>query len=78
MGLEKIANLIGRCAIYEALYLKGALQAAKDIEKALTELYAGILMYLARAKLHLTKNTGGNIALLGPPTHPLYPETDEL
>lgn len=53
--------------MYEALYLRGALdpKTAGAIERVLTELYASILMYLARAKQHLARNIGGNVALRG-------------
>lgn len=66
MGLEKIAKLLGRCAIYEALYLRSGSEVSENtvIEESMTELYAGILLYLARAKQYLVKNTGGRTTVL--------------
>lgn len=59
MGLEKIANLIDRCKIYETLYLGIGLDAAKVLEKDLTTLYASLLKYLALARKTYNKNTAG-------------------
>ncbi|KAL0632096.1 hypothetical protein Q9L58_009028 [Maublancomyces gigas] len=55
-ALEDIANLIGRCAIYEMLYLGNQTTAAR-CEEAIVDLYAAILLYLFRAKEYYSKNT---------------------
>lgn len=57
-ALEDIANLIGRCAIYETLYLGNQTTAAR-CEEAIVDLYAAILLYLFRAKEYYSKNTTG-------------------
>lgn len=57
-ALEDIANLIGRCAIYEALYL-GQHTTAARCEEAIVELYVSIFLYLLRAKQYYSKNTAG-------------------
>lgn len=61
VALEKTAILLDRCAIYESLYLKTGPPAAATIalERALTGLYAAVLLYLARAKTFYERNTAG-------------------
>lgn len=54
IGLEIIANLMGRCLIYESLYLTSL---AGKFEETIIELYAHILRYLIRACDYYTKNT---------------------
>lgn len=44
VGLEVIANLMGRCAIYETLYLGNGTMSAVKFEEAIVELYARILL----------------------------------
>ena len=54
-GIEKIASLIGRCQIYEALYLKREFghekwkQAVSNLTSALVTLYAIMLSFLGSA-----------------------------
>ncbi|KAF8242728.1 hypothetical protein K440DRAFT_671146 [Wilcoxina mikolae CBS 423.85] len=59
VAVEKITNLIDRCAVYEELYLKnGGFQtnAVRNFENALIGLYTAILQFLVRAKKYLSKN----------------------
>lgn len=58
-ALEEIANLIGRCAIHEKLYLGNQITSAMRCEEVIIELYASILLYLFRAKKYYSKNTAG-------------------
>lgn len=60
VGLEMITNLMGRCAIYEEMYLQNGNKVVSNLENALIELYASILLYLIRAKDYYVKNTAGN------------------
>lgn len=60
VGLEHIFNVMARCEVYERLYLSANLQSsiqAKGIEKAMVELYAAVLIFLARAKRFYEKKT---------------------
>lgn len=59
MGLEVIANLMGRCAIYETLYLGNGTTSAVKFGEAIVELYTHILRYLIRAGQYYSKNTAG-------------------
>lgn len=63
VGLEKIAVLIDRCALYEKLYLGKSLglNSSRNLEKVLTLLYSAILTYLSRAKQFYAQNTAGTI-----------------
>lgn len=58
-ALEDIANLIGRCAIYETFYLRNQNTSAARCEEVIIELYACILQYLFQAKKYYSKNTAG-------------------
>lgn len=57
LALERIANLINRCIVYELLYLKPALLAAPTVQAALTRLYAAVLLYLAQAKRYCSRRS---------------------
>ena len=53
VGMERIALLIGRCAVYEQLYFTGevpelARSAIDDLKNALRALYTTILQVLSR------------------------------
>ncbi|KAI5838863.1 hypothetical protein DFP73DRAFT_249290 [Morchella snyderi] len=58
LALEYIAHTLGRCAIYERLYLMPSNQtiSARNIRAALPDLYAAILTYLSESKKHFTQN----------------------
>src|ERR1700722_13408879 len=58
-GMERISNLISRCAIFEDLYLHPQLRSYTGLEKALTELYRRVLRYLSKAKRFYSKSTTG-------------------
>ena len=50
VGLEKIACLIDRCAIYESLCTDDSnLNASKNLEKSILRLYTAILKFLAKS-----------------------------
>ena len=49
VGLEKTACLIGRCTIYEHLYVNENSAASKNLEKSILRLYTAILKFLAKA-----------------------------
>lgn len=66
VGLEAIANLIGRCAIYEILYLNSETEAARNLEKALIGLYVWISLTLVRAKQSYSGKTGKGFFASGP------------
>ena len=53
IGMERVSVLIGRCAIYEQLYLSGdvtkdAEEATADLRRGLLTLYTSILQALCR------------------------------
>jgi hypothetical protein len=56
-GLAWIAELICRYAVTEALYIYGAPQAAKQLERAVVKLYASILGYLSKARQYFEQGT---------------------
>lgn len=62
IGLEIVANLIGRCAIYETLYIGNRTRSSIHFGEETVKLYACILLYLIRAKQYYSKNTGVRIA----------------
>lgn len=61
VGLETIANLMGRCLIYESLYLTSL---GGKFEETIIELYAHILRYFIRASHYYTKNTASKYNFL--------------
>ncbi|KAJ4303119.1 hypothetical protein N0V90_002011 [Kalmusia sp. IMI 367209] len=60
-GLPRIAELIYRFAITEALYIQGTSDVVKELERALVKLYVNILGYLSKAKQYLDQGTANNI-----------------
>ncbi|OCL07799.1 hypothetical protein AOQ84DRAFT_389280 [Glonium stellatum] len=56
-GLARIAELICRLTVTEALYLQGTSKAVKELERAVVKLYANILGYLSKAKQYLEQGT---------------------
>jgi len=53
VGMERVAMLIGRCAIYEQLYLiddvpSSAEDATENVQRGLISLYTAILRALCR------------------------------
>ncbi|KAI5840807.1 hypothetical protein DFP73DRAFT_557932 [Morchella snyderi] len=62
VGIEVITNLMGRCAIYEELYLGTGFDTAQRVEEALVKLYADMLTYMINAKHYYAENTIVRIA----------------
>ncbi|KAF2194673.1 hypothetical protein K469DRAFT_686660 [Zopfia rhizophila CBS 207.26] len=60
-GLARIAELICRFAVTEALYLQSTSKAATELERAVVNLYANILGYLSKAKQYLEQGTAKRI-----------------
>ena len=59
-GAETIARSLSRYATFEQIYLvydKNTTRAIKGLEEALVRLYAGILVYLGRAKYYFEEHT---------------------
>lgn len=56
-GIETIASLVARYVIVEKLYLRYECEAAPGLQKAIGNLYANILTYLARVKAYFTGST---------------------
>jgi hypothetical protein len=52
-GLARVAELICRFAITEDLYLHGTSNAVEELERAMVNLYASVLVYLSRGKQYL-------------------------
>lgn len=58
--VERITKLVGRCAVYERLYLgTGTTTSSAAFEGAIIELYICVLRYLVHAKEYYSKNTAG-------------------
>ncbi|RFU27471.1 hypothetical protein B7463_g8880, partial [Scytalidium lignicola] len=55
--IEMITNLIGRCAIFEDLYLRDSSKASDLFKKAIIKLYVSVLTYLAEAKRFYAQNS---------------------
>ena len=55
-GLESIARMITRYAIFEDVYLARCSEASKELEQALISLYAVILTYLLKAKAYFEQS----------------------
>ena len=49
-GMESIARMIGRYAIFEDVYLRRTSKATTELENALIQLYSTILLYQSKAK----------------------------
>jgi hypothetical protein len=62
-GIARIAELICRYFVAEALYLHGTSKAIKDLEKVTVKLYASILGYLSKAKQYFEQGTASQHAL---------------
>lgn len=56
-GIESSAELVARYAIVEKYYLQYETEAAPGLQKAIGNLYANILTYLARVKKYFTGGT---------------------
>lgn len=56
-GLARIAELICRHAVLEALYLQDTSKASEELERAVIKLYACVLRYLSKAKQYFEQGT---------------------
>jgi hypothetical protein len=61
-GIETIAHLINRYAIFEKLYLSEDSTATPPLRKAMVRLYASVLRYLAKAKRLYSMNSAKRFA----------------
>lgn len=61
-SLEGLVRILFRCDIHEKLYAGRGLQAAKQLDTSMVELYVAILTYLCSAKRQLWRQTGGRNA----------------
>ncbi|KAF2796410.1 hypothetical protein K505DRAFT_415804, partial [Melanomma pulvis-pyrius CBS 109.77] len=60
-GLARIAELICRYAVTEALYVEGASKPDEGLERAIVKLYASILIYLSKARQYFEQGTAKRI-----------------
>jgi hypothetical protein len=51
-----IAELICRYAIFEDVYLQSSSPAADELQRALVNLYAAIMVYLSKARSYFDQN----------------------
>ncbi|KAK5019018.1 hypothetical protein LTR39_000638, partial [Cryomyces antarcticus] len=60
IAVETVSHLIGRCKVYEILYLhdRHSGQALSNLESALLKLWAAMLRFVASAHRLYNKNTG--------------------
>ncbi|KAH0536560.1 hypothetical protein FGG08_006568 [Glutinoglossum americanum] len=56
-GMERIAHLISRFAIFEDLYLHDQLSSSDGLKRSLIELYTTVLLYLSKARCYYGQNT---------------------
>jgi hypothetical protein len=56
-GVASIAELICRYAIIQKYYTQSASTAGDELERALIELYAAIMVYLSKAKCYFDQNS---------------------
>lgn len=61
LEIERIGNLVGRCAVYERLYLNTGTPSSVAVKKEVISLYVCVLRYLVRARDYYSKNTAGKI-----------------
>lgn len=55
-GVEEITNIIARCAVFEAVYLKQPTSATIHLKASLVALYASVLMFLDTAYTYFGKS----------------------
>jgi hypothetical protein len=70
-GVASIAGLICRYSIFEKLYLSHTSAATAELEVALVQLYASIMIYLSRAKKYFDQNSAGKLRKVCSKTHRL-------
>ena len=56
-GIESVSGLIARYTVVEKLYLHQQCESIGGFHKAITKLYAAILIYLSKVKAYFTGNT---------------------
>jgi hypothetical protein len=61
-GMEAIAHLINKYAIFEDLYLREELSATGQLRHALVKLYTAVLRYLSKAKRYYSMTTAMRMA----------------
>ena len=60
-GVESIARMIGRYAIFEDVYLRRISKATTELENALIQLYSTILLYQSKAKSFFDQSSSKRI-----------------
>lgn len=60
-SLDCLVRILYRCDIYEKLYTGRGLQATKQLNSTLVNLYVAVLEYLCYARRDISKNTTGNL-----------------
>jgi len=63
-GMEFVSSLIIRYMEFERLYLGRPSALTDELEDALCNLYAAVLVYLSKAKRYFMYRTGGKQALI--------------
>lgn len=53
--MEGVAGVMGRCRIYERMYLGGVTAGAKRVQEALIALYASMLVFTVKSKRYFAK-----------------------
>jgi HD superfamily phosphohydrolase len=56
-GVETVASIIARYALFEQFYLDGSSKAKDQLISRLVELYAAVLIYLSKAYHFYNRNT---------------------
>lgn len=66
VGIEAVARLMLRCAVYERLYLapRLGLSVCQNLEEVLESVYTAILAFLAFAKRYLDKSSSSILPAL--------------
>jgi hypothetical protein len=62
-NMTSVVQLIARYALFENLYLRQDMPAARELEKTVVQLYARILIYLSKAKSYLEQNSASECFL---------------
>lgn len=59
--IEKVSNIVARCAVLEYLYLHTSSSLSTQLESAMIRLYAATLEHLVAAKRYCSKHTHGKL-----------------
>lgn len=63
-GIENVSKIITYYRIMESIYFRGHFKTTEEAKNALVDLYASILLFLAKAQRYLSQNSISTQAIL--------------